>query len=103
MTGFHVQPDALDSQAGKVAGIGGDVGSGAAAEVAATAQANFGVLVGAIIGAGVHELAGSFEQALRSTSGALQATAAQLRSTARTYRDAEDTSTADLTGAGGAP
>jgi hypothetical protein len=103
MTGFHVQPDALDAQAGRVGAIGGDVGSGAAAEVAGTAQADFGVLVGAIIGPGIRELAGSYEQALRATSGALRATGDQLRATARTYRQAEDENAAELTGSGGGP
>ena len=61
------------------------------------------MLVGAIVGPGLRDLAGSYEHALRTTSSAMTAAADRLRSTARTYREAEDRSAAGLTGTGGAP
>lgn len=98
MTGFQVDPDALDAQATQLDGIGTDVGSGAAAEVTGTGQADFGVLVGAVIGPGIRALADDFERALRATSSALGSTADQLHATARGYRDAESRSAAQFTG-----
>ena len=101
MTGFHVDPDGLDQHAAKVEAIGQDVASGAAAEVAGTAQADFGVLIGNTLGYGIRELAGKFERTLRATSDAIAATSRQLRSTAESYRSAEAASKHGVTAAGG--
>lgn len=89
MTGFHVDPDALDRHATAVRAVGQDVGSGAAAEVTGTGQADFGVLVGHTLGYGIRALAHAAEQALRATSTVLAAAADGLHGTAETYRAAD--------------
>ena len=101
MTGFHVEPDGIDRHAAQVEAIGQDVGSGAAAEVTGTAQADFGVLIGNTLGYGIRGLAGHFETALRAASTALGSTAEGLRGTAQTYRDAEEASHAQVSSSGG--
>ena len=101
MTGFHVVPDALDQHADQVAAIGQDVGSGAAAEVAGTAEADFGILIGQTLGYGIRALATTFEHALQATSTAIGATADQLHSTASSYRAAEAAAKQGVTSSGG--
>lgn len=103
MTGFQVDPDRLDRHAAAVAAIGQDAGRGAAAEVTGTAQADFGVLIGATLGPGIRALAAHFEQALRATASGVDATATQLRGTSQGYRDAEAASTQSVSSPGGRP
>jgi hypothetical protein len=103
MTGFHVDPDRLDRHAAAVAAIGRDVADGAAAEVSGTAQADFGVLIGATLGSGIRALAGHFEQALRATASGVDAAAVQLWGTSQGYRDAEAASRQSVSSPGGSP
>lgn len=103
MSGFHAEPDGIEGHATQVKAIGEDVGNGASAEVAGTAQANFGVLIGNTLGFGIRGLAEHFESALKSAADALDATASQLHGTAQTYRDAEAASQAQITSSGGGP
>ena len=103
MTGFHVDPDGLDQHANQVAAIAQDVGSGAAAEVAGTAEADFGILIGQTLGYGIRAVASRYERALRATSTAIGATADQLHSTASTYRSAEAAAKKGVTSGGATP
>jgi hypothetical protein len=101
VTGFHVDPDELDAHAAAVRAVGQDVGSGAAAEVTGTAQADFGVLIGNTLGFGIRALAEHATTALRATGRALDATADQLQDTADTYRHAEQLAQQGVTGTEG--
>ena len=101
MTGFHVDPDAVEHHAAAVQAVAGDVGTGAGAEVAGAGQADFGVLIGHTLGYGITALAHHFEAGLRATQAALESTADGLRSTAATYRGAEQTNRDGITASGG--
>ena len=101
MTGFAVDPDALDVHAAAVDGLAGDVAQGAAAEVTGTGQADFGVLIGNTLGFEVRSLAQHFERSLRATGQALAASADALRATADGYRQAEADSTGAVAATGG--
>lgn len=94
--GFHVDTDALDAHAQAVAGLGTDIGSGAAAETAATQRADFGVLIGNTLGFGISALAGYCEQALRATGDAIAGTARTLRATSDGYCAAEESATSQV-------
>lgn len=100
MTGFHVNADALDRHAKKVEAIGADVTTAAAAEVAGTAQADFGILIGQTLGYGIRGLADHFHDALAAMSSALGSTAEGLHGNAANYRDADAASKHGVTSSG---
>lgn len=101
MTGFRVNPEALDQHAGQVDALSKNVVDGAAAETQGTAQADFGVLIGNTLGSGIRALAEHFEQGLQGAAKALDATSAQLRTTACGYREAEQSNHQQVTDSGG--
>jgi ribose 5-phosphate isomerase RpiB len=100
MTGFHVDPEVLAAQARAVDDTAADVKNGVAAEMTAAGQADFGVLIGATIGAGIHALAQHFEEGLRATHTALSGTADGLRNTEQIYRSAEASNVDGIKGSG---
>ncbi len=101
MTGFHVDLDALTQHASSVAAIGQDVTTAAQAETAALGQADFGVLIGSIIGPGILGVGQMFQSSTQELAAAIAATAEQLAGDAQNYAQAEQDSHTVITATDG--
>ncbi len=101
MTGFCSDPDAIDQHAAQVRTIAQAVSTGAEAELAGIAQADFGVLIGSIIGPGILGIATMMQTSLTETAKGIDAVATGLSANATTYRDAESDTQQVITATGG--
>lgn len=102
MSGFAVDPPAVKAHAGSVKAIGDTVADGAAAELAGIQQANFGMVVGSIVGIAVLGVATNMQSSLAKLSESVAAAATALDSCADLYAGNERDQ-ADAILAAGAP
>lgn len=89
MTGFHVIPQDVATHAATVASIADQVSQGADAEMQGIQQADFGIVIGGILGPGVLGLATMMQQSLAQLSDSVTKTAQNLTTTADAYASGE--------------
>ena len=89
MGGFHVQPDQLKSHGTDVRAVGDAVTTGAQAELAGIQPADFGILIGPVIGTGLAVLGTMAAGAVAGVGTLLDDTGTQLGKTAEDYENHE--------------